>query len=712
MGRDSGSVQRRKRGVFVRRSVGGWAVVVAAVLSAVAVAAAPAAATDFTWTGGADSPNWSASGNWVGGSAPATSTSIGTLSLPELTSDTCLQPVPTDTCSQSNNDVGVLAVNQLQIDPASSYQLSGFPIELGSGGLDATSAGPPGLATASISLPIVLSSSQTWTIGGSQAGNVDLTGGLSGQGSNLTVNLGNGQALGITGGDNELGDVSVAGPGGGLFVGSGENFTDLDATDGHTLTVTGATLYAYQASVGAYSSVGGGTQIGRPAVEPTGMLKAASATFDASSNVSFSIAGLGPIAGRDYGQLSATGPVDLGGAGLEMSSDTVDSAHACAMFAPHTQITLVTTTGALTGEFGNAPAGGVIPDGCDTAQEFQIAYSAQTVTATVIAPTTTTLSVYPQTAVTNQPVTLIAQVTAAGPTAGEGTVSFQNATGPIPGCTDQPLNQFGIAGCETTAVAATQTGATAVFTPAANSDMKPSQAGGAYGLLVKRDATTTSLAVPAGELVTGQTVTYFAGVSADQSGPTQPTGSIEFLDNNTPISGCAHQPFTADHPSSARCDVTYRAAGSHTITAIYRGDANFTGSSHSKTIDITAAQPIGPNAKVVAQTNLQPTDPRSKALGIATVIKRGTQYSLAIVAQGLRRNTLRNAYAVWLYNSRRHARLLGFVDPGVGRDGRLSTAGPLPTNAKHYREIILTLETTGSPKRPGPIILKGRLRFS
>ena len=46
---------------------------------------------------------------------------------------------------------------------------------------------------------------------------------------------------------------------------------------------------------------------------------------------------------------------------------------------------------------------------------------------------------------------------------------------------------------------------------------------------------------------------------------------------------------------------------------------------------------------------------------------------------------------------------------GSGRNGKLSTAGGLPANASHYKQLIVTLETKASPKTPGTIILQGTL---
>jgi hypothetical protein len=116
-------------------------------------------------------------------------------------------------------------------------------------------------------------------------------------------------------------------------------------------------------------------------------------------------------------------------------------------------------------------------------------------------------------------------------------------------------------------------------------------------------------------------------------------------------------------------------------------------------------------AKVVAQVNLKPTAKTSKAAGIAEVLKEGSADGIAIVAQNVPPNSTKppNAYAVWLYNSVNDAHFLGFVNPGVGTNGRLSTAGGLPTNASHYKQLIVTVETISHPKTPGSIILAGPL---
>jgi len=116
-------------------------------------------------------------------------------------------------------------------------------------------------------------------------------------------------------------------------------------------------------------------------------------------------------------------------------------------------------------------------------------------------------------------------------------------------------------------------------------------------------------------------------------------------------------------------------------------------------------------AHVVAQINLAAARAGSKAAGIAEVLKEGANNGIAIVADHITPNTTKppNAYAVWLYNSTSDAQLLGFVNPGVGKNGRLSTAGGLPSNAARFHQVVITLETKADPKTPGTIVLHGAL---
>jgi hypothetical protein len=130
----------------------------------------------------------------------------------------------------------------------------------------------------------------------------------------------------------------------------------------------------------------------------------------------------------------------------------------------------------------------------------------------------------------------------------------------------------------------------------------------------------------------------------------------------------------------------------------------------STTSPTTTPKTSGTTPQVVSQINLNPPS-GGAAKGIAEVLRQQGKTGIAIVAQGLTPNSKKpaNAYAVWLYNSPTDSKILGFVNPGVGSNGRLQTAGGLPTNANHFQKLLVTRETQSNPKSPGTIVLEGAL---
>jgi hypothetical protein len=128
------------------------------------------------------------------------------------------------------------------------------------------------------------------------------------------------------------------------------------------------------------------------------------------------------------------------------------------------------------------------------------------------------------------------------------------------------------------------------------------------------------------------------------------------------------------------------------------------------TTGATGATGTTGSTRVLAQINLKPPS-GGKQVGVAEVLQAQGKVGVAIVAQGLAANAKRppNAYAVWLYNSPSDSRILGFVNPPVGNNGRLQTAGGFPTNASHFHQLLISLETQSNPKTPGTIVLQGQL---
>jgi sigma-70-like protein len=183
----------------------------------------------------------------------------------------------------------------------------------------------------------------------------------------------------------------------------------------------------------------------------------------------------------------------------------------------------------------------------------------------------------------------------------------------------------------------------------------------------------------------------------------------------------ARRPRLSDRPSSRRGGAIMLGVGVLVVVVVVVLLVSFIGggsSKHSSTpaaagtasssSSTTSTSPTTstPKAQVVGQTNLNPPDGKGQAKAVAFVVKEGTAYGIVIEAAHVAPNN-HNAYAAWLYNSSTDAYRLGFVSPPVGKTGQLQVGSPLPTNASHYKQLLLTLETQSNPKSPGTIVLQG-----
>jgi hypothetical protein len=168
-----------------------------------------------------------------------------------------------------------------------------------------------------------------------------------------------------------------------------------------------------------------------------------------------------------------------------------------------------------------------------------------------------------------------------------------------------------------------------------------------------------------------------------------------------------NHPGTSSTAASAPATLTNATTSSTASTVAATGTGATTTSASSST---TAAAGTTGGGKL-HQINLNPPadGPQPDAVGIADIIPQGSANEVAIVAQHITPNTKKppNAYEVWLYNSPTDAVSLGFVNPGVGAKGKLVAAGKWPSDALHYKYLIVTVETTDAPKQPGPTVLQG-----
>jgi hypothetical protein len=137
-------------------------------------------------------------------------------------------------------------------------------------------------------------------------------------------------------------------------------------------------------------------------------------------------------------------------------------------------------------------------------------------------------------------------------------------------------------------------------------------------------------------------------------------------------------------------------------------------SSHSSTSSSSSSQTTSTSqsAAIVGQINLTPPTGAGKIKGVALVLRQGSLRGLGIEAAHVPPTTTkpRTTYAVWLYNSRSDAKLLGYFSKGVNKKGDLGSTAELPTDAAHYKYLVITLETgSKTSQTPGPVVLQGKL---
>ncbi|MEI9811734.1 MAG: Ig-like domain repeat protein [Acidobacteriota bacterium] len=177
--------------------------------------------------------------------------------------------------------------------------------------------------------------------------------------------------------------------------------------------------------------------------------------------------------------------------------------------------------------------------------------------------TTTTVTPTPNPSVTGQSVTFTATVAGTGtPT---GTVTFVIASGPTLIGT---LNGSGQATVTTSALEAGSHVVGATY----SGDSNYASSIGSVTQTVNPAATTTTLTSTPSSSAPSQTVTLTAAIAVTAPGAGTPTGTVSFFDGSTLI---MTSPVSAGSASITTSSLT---TGPHTLSAIYAGDANFSGS--------------------------------------------------------------------------------------------------------------------------------------
>jgi len=192
-----------------------------------------------------------------------------------------------------------------------------------------------------------------------------------------------------------------------------------------------------------------------------------------------------------------------------------------------------------------------------------------------------------------------------------------------------------------------------------------------------------------------------------------------------PVREAAPEPARGDSPPAAsRIGGALLIAGVLAIVVVVLflvlsgGDDDPEGEQAAATATATPAASATPAATTTPQAAdtialRSPGDGEAK--GTMALFIQDKQLLFALEAQDVPPSSEGSAYAVWVTAKGKPARRLGFTDP-VGTDGRLGIQGPSEDDLKAfpklyatYERVVVSRETTDSAKRPGSVILTGKL---
>ena len=234
------------------------------------------------------------------------------------------------------------------------------------------------------------------------------------------------------------------------------------------------------------------------------------------------------------------------------------------------------------------------------------------------APTTTTVGSNLNPSTSGQSVTFTATTNGTNPTGG---VDFKDGGNLIAGCTAIPLAGTGnsrTAQCSTAALTVATHSITAVYlgdaanqpsTSVALSQVVNSSGGGGGA------ATTTTLGSTPNPSTVGQNVVFTATIGGGSS----PTGTVNFKDGGTSIAGCAAVTVIVSGGGvwggggarTATCNTAALSAATHSVTAVYSGDATNATSTSAPLSQIVNGGGGGP----VATTTTLGTTPNPSSVG-------------------------------------------------------------------------------------------------
>ena len=246
--------------------------------------------------------------------------------------------------------------------------------------------------------------------------------------------------------------------------------------------------------------------------------------------------------------------------------------------------------------------------------------SSAALSQTVNGATSTTgigTSLTPSTAGTS--LTFTATVSGTAPT---GTVNFKDGATSIAGCAAAALAGSGnirSATCATSSLSVATHSISAVYSGDATNSGSTSTT---FLQVVNKTTSTTALSSSANPSVAGANVTFTASVAGFA-----PTGSINFTDGGSSITGCGAVALAGSGNSrTAQCSTSTLSAGTHSIVANYGGDASNTASASAPLSQVVSSSGSSVNVALASNGGV--------ASASSTYVAPGYSFPVAAVNNG------------------------------------------------------------------------------